>query len=411
MSRYTPELDMKGVDALWDQVRGGMPEPSQPTGDVVPDPRLVEALITTGTHSYVIPRSEAHNRKSPWELLGALARDGNRFFPPTDLCPEQSRTARSLGYWQTWAKYVLWQGQQRAIGLHKAGGYEMTPEFAAAVEAFLREGGPVQNIYLNTTLGPLEDERMWCDVDTSLAGGLSEEATAQAFQRFVDLVRTHLRRGVEAVLSDAEINRQIQATVRRLQKVDLEVCLQDNIARVEYIRTQVETPEERKRFLHLFVQFLAVLGCDPAQVTVELLSGQDALLHGAQALYKPAPQGKAKPVIAIPMSVYGTDKVLSIEALMRLAAHEAAHHQMELVGQTNQPVHGLTHDVLEAACLARLRRCTVTTYGGKRDWPLVQAPRDILNRSGQVKPVMNTVLGAERLPDLTYFDRSQGRFV
>lgn len=410
MSTFARQFDQgdltAGLDDLWAQVQGGLPEPAEPHGRMKPDPRLVQALLDTAVQSYVIPRAEPDNAQSPWELLGAVERADARFFPPKELSPDRERTEQALSFWRQWAHYVLWQAQQKAIGRNDPErGYTLTAEFAAAVRAFSQNTKAVKEIRLGTTAGATRAERVWCDVDTRLSGGAPSEAeTSREFQGFVDLVRTHLRRGIEIILTDPDINHQIQATVKRLMRIDLEVCLREEVTRLEYIRAQVETPEERAKFLHLFKQLLAIAGCDPEGVEVELLSARDALVHGAQALYKPPAAHGKKATVCIPMSHYGTSQILSLKETIELVAHEAAHDAMERLGQQgHQPAHGLTHDLLEAAMLARLNRCTVTTYSG--GWPLVQAPRDILDpATGRAQPVANKVINQSVFPDVTVFD-------
>ncbi|MDP2624767.1 MAG: hypothetical protein Q8P27_01125 [Candidatus Peregrinibacteria bacterium] len=199
---------------------------------------------------------------------------------------------------------------------------------------------------------------------------------------------------------------QIRKTTILATHVHARVVLEHTAGYLEGLREQIESPEEQERFLFLYRQMAAVLGCGSDELDVELLSAIDALVNGAIALYKPSSEGrKGKGTISVPMSHYGTREVLEMDEIMELVAHEVAHHQMERAHLNGEPVHGMSHNVMTAENLRRLQACRVELIREEGQlWPVLRVPADMdieakledeIIREGEVHPIEEALRGAQ----------------
>ena len=157
----------------------------------------------------------------------------------------------------------------------------------------------------------------------------SEEINAE-IQGIIDAFREVVREKILATLKEHQSMSEIYKAACTFHDIALDVVMKDDVRRIEYIRNQVETPEEKELFLSIVSQAMRQLGLTD-DVQVEFLSPRDALLHGCKGLYTHESKilGEEKPAtIFLPMTDYSTGELLSLEEIFETLAHEAAHHQL-----------------------------------------------------------------------------------
>lgn len=304
--------------------------------------------VQKSTPLYAIKRSngqrewyeETDHTMLPDTLLGAgLCQDMRRFSPPDRVQKKEYVRGNVEAYWTEFAVMVLAEAERRSI---------LQPAVITGLKQYESETiHDIKNTHNRYTVGDRNTVPLHFDVDTTTPQSSSE--IQREIEKVLSAGRAVIRKGVESVLADAEFIEARRKTFEVKHFVDASVVLAENVALINYLRSEVEHPEEVNRFLDIARQVIELLGY--SDVDVELLSTEDAITRHCIGLYTPAKDGK-RAKISLPMSRYGTRGMMPIKDTLDTIAHEVAHHDMAVLGSnvdmTGHLVHGFTHDALTA---------------------------------------------------------------
>ncbi len=202
---------------------------------------------------------------------------------------------------------------------------------------------PVQMAYQLYAYPERDGRDLDLKIDT-VAPGFSPEQITELVRLKVDEIKACIRTEVQTLLEDTKWMDTCHRSVTVEQALELGVALKDEIARLDALRQKVEDPAEAAAYYDVLNKIVSCLKIEGVKVVP--LPAQEALLRGADALYRPA-QGAEPAQAMVPMSEIGSSQLLDLRERL---AHELAHHLM-MTGQNaeilkGQPVHGLTHSLL-----------------------------------------------------------------
>lgn len=128
-----------------------------------------------------------------------------------------------------------------------------------------------------------------------------------------DSVSTRIRGKLEKVISNTKMIDEMHAVAVGQQAGNAQDALRHQIRYVETVRSQSENPDRKQALLHLFRRMLTKV-FNVRDLDVELLSTEDAFIYGARGRFVPA-SGESRAKICIPISKYGTTRMLSLEEI------------------------------------------------------------------------------------------------
>jgi hypothetical protein len=373
-----PDNAFGALEERWEKAQDRLAAPT-----AVADPRIVKALVRTGTGFYEVQdnhqdreRAQLGGEEDAWARFhGVLHMTPDRFVVPVQLSDPDGRPRQEDTYWKMWAGYVIQQAWLNSFGSPTQG-----RTLEEDISSELTEGtATIEELTRNTAMGK-SDTRLWARVNPLKFGvDQDEDRAVQDLERFKEAARDRLEKKVAEVLADTQLMDAIRKVVRVRMKVRVQLVLADAAQQLDALREQIETPREQERFMFFARQAILVLGYGPDELQVEFMNGMDTVYHGAKALYEPA-QGGQVAKIKIPLSHHGTDDLLELEELTDLIAHEVGHHQVAEAMLSDEPVHGMTHNVFTAENKRRLEACRVVMFEDmqRMPMPVLLVPEDLL---------------------------------
>ncbi|GEM_PF-5178577 len=293
-----------------------------------PDPAFVEALMNV----YQFGQWKPSDRRMREGGLSTTVREGcvrripDGFWPPERLCPKRDSLPITVQrYWHEFADYVLREAQQRGLS-------EQT--LAAILTAL--EPKAVKRLFRGDAIRD-HQEHIYMDIDTGEAGLESAEIVEEV-RAVTEALRKKVAKAISGVLSDGKFMAQVQKTIEVATEMDVKLVFPQIIKWLDQMRTDVEKPGDSENFLSIMRQAIAILGYED-RVDVELLPTEVALLRGCKGLYAAAAKQGEKAKIYLPMSVYGTNRLVPLEEAFETLAHELAHHQTVEPNAEDRKVH------------------------------------------------------------------------
>jgi hypothetical protein len=318
------------------------------------DPNFVDALM----HAYIFNEWATSDQNRDvggyprTQREGALIRTPRTFHPPKKLSPKDRSTLQTRRFWNELAGQILSRAQHALINDNA-----QWAQLKASHEN--REQGPILKVYPAYSVGESR-QHIYFHIDGVINGKPPLE-NAETLKKAVDDFRGKIRKKIEGILENGETMAEIGRIIEFSEKVDSLITFKQVIERLEYIRTQTEDPEQTKRFLDLMQQAANLVLPEGADVTIEILPVEAALMHGAKGLYRPGKLKEKYPEnpnafggdddklitsediretiesvgaltegsrVYLPFSHYGSSDLVDIEEAYETLAHELAHHML-----------------------------------------------------------------------------------
>lgn len=322
---------------------------------------LVEAIVRLYSGGTWLPSNLVAKSMhlKPTDLEGGFFRTIDISVIPARLQPPHQLIIPKRDFWYTVLDIICSEAQKRSFA---------NPE--KDIKRFQRPW--VKNMRVSHTReGNIEVA--YFNVDTSISGG--EDEMIDSVKAVLAALRNEVRHGVISVLSDGDFMRAAIKTATVQNKINRATLFQDEIRRLQVIRDQVEKPADREKFLSILRQAAQFAGYN--DVTVELLSVEDAFFHGCEGLYK---NEKGQGTVYIPMSIYGTDQLVSLPKAFDILGHELGHHERQK-SSASVEAHDLDHNVVMEDICKKLRCVQVDrTYNvSSKPWghlPIEQANKE-----------------------------------
>ncbi|MBI4126997.1 MAG: hypothetical protein HY465_05835 [Deltaproteobacteria bacterium] len=211
---------------------------------------------------------------------------------------------------------------------------------------------PAFRIHLDSSVN--RELILYLDVDVAKTKRTDRELVDET-KAVVSAIEAKVRAALMEVLKDRELMGQFFKTAAVSHQLEVEVAFEKIVARIDFVRTAVESPEDRERAVRQLNAAVATLGSDYQDVEVTLLQNMDAVM-GYDGLYVPNPKKGGKSEIRVPLSFYGTTQLRAWDDILKILAHELAHHAIRKNTKKTGDAHRLDHTVIEHRILGQLRR-------------------------------------------------------
>lgn len=202
---------------------------------------------------------------------------------------------------------------------------------------------------------------LWIDIDAKKVtdGKISKDEIKKQVEAIVAEVEKAVAEKLKEVMANPPLAQGLMDAADLAHELEVGIALKRAVTRIDRQRDLIETPEERTRFVEMLTKLVGALGDDFKDVEVALLRSSDAVM-GYEGIYEGTDQPGKKSHVRVPMTRYGTTQHLEMDEVLKILAHELAHHKVRKSKAAAQGVapdhrsHSLDHTVVTEEILLKL---------------------------------------------------------